>query len=123
MKTGSSLAIEAKLAAKNARENGLTQASIASAVGASQSQVSRILSGASSRRSRLFVEVCKYAREHRAKRPRQTLCVELTSALDDVWDGTTRHAEALALVIRSLGALGSASPLRQQHLGGDRVAE
>lgn len=106
MHIGANLRAEAQLALNRARELGLTQAAIAEAVGASQSQVSRVLSGAGVRRSRLFDAVCKYVFSIDAKRPGLAESKELTSALADVWDGTPEHAAALALVIRSLGALG-----------------
>jgi transcriptional regulator with XRE-family HTH domain len=105
MSANASLKSEARLATKRAKEIGLTQAMIASALGASQSQVSRVLSGAGSRRSRLFDEVCKYVFSIDAGQSNVDESKELTSALAEVWDGTAGHARALALVIRSLGAL------------------
>ena len=110
MKTDGDLAVEASLAAQRAADLGLTQAMIASAVGASQSQVSRVLSGAGVRRSRLFDDVCKYVFSIGSEKPSVSQSVELTSALEAVWDGTAVHAKALALVIRSLGALRASAP-------------
>jgi transcriptional regulator with XRE-family HTH domain len=111
MKTPPSLATEAALVAEHAKTVGLTQQHIAEAVGASQSQVSRILSGGGLRRSKLFERVCKYVFSVTTDPP--TAAPErspaLMAALGDVWDGTPGHAEALALVIRSLGALGGAA--------------
>jgi transcriptional regulator with XRE-family HTH domain len=106
----SDLLSEATAAAQAARSAGLSQQDIAFALGASQSQVSRILSGKSTRRSRLFDDVCIYAYEaekksqHRMK-PSASSCTTLLDAIDAVWDGTERHAKALAVVIRSLGSL------------------
>ena len=101
---------EAMAAASAALKSGLSQDQIASYVGASQSQVSRILSGKSLRRSKLFDKVCIYAYEslHQTQgkpKPAASSCSELLAALDAVWDGTDRHARALATVIRSLGSL------------------
>lgn len=103
---------EALAAARAATAAGLRQTDIAGALGASQSQVSRILSGRSLRRSRLFDEVCIYAfdalRERDAiSKPAAASNAVLTAALDAVWDGSERHAQALALIIRSLAALGA----------------
>lgn len=106
----SDLLSEAMAAAQAVRSAGLSQQDIASALGTSQSQVSRILSGKSTRRSRLFDDVCIYAYDaekqiqHRMK-PSASSCTTLLDAIDAVWDGTERHAKALAVVIRSLGSL------------------
>jgi len=113
MNARASIRSEAKLATSRAKSIGLTQAAIAEAVCASQSQVSRVLSGKSRRRSRLFDTVCKYVfsvnNANDGLRTPQD-CDQLMRALGEVWDGSEAHAEALALVIRSLGALGSAQP-------------
>jgi transcriptional regulator with XRE-family HTH domain len=93
--------------AQRARLAGLTQVHIAKAVSASQSQVSRVLSGRAVRRSRLFDEICIYV--NNAVKGVSSEVVrendELIDAIANVWDGTARHARALAEVIRSLGAL------------------
>ena len=96
----------------HAKAAGLTQQRIAVAVGASQSQVSRILAGVGSRRSKLFERVCKYvfSASGGASIGAPEKNAALMAALGDVWDGTPGHADALALVIRSLGALGAATP-------------
>ena len=101
---------EAKLAAAQARQRGLTQEHIAQAIGASQSQVSRVLSGRSKRRSKLLDSVCKYVFSSGRSSKKSAPPAELTQALRAVWDGTPEHAHALALVIRSLGALGANPP-------------
>jgi transcriptional regulator with XRE-family HTH domain len=111
----SDLLSEAMAAAQAARSAGLSQQDIASALGASQSQVSRILSGKSTRRSRLFDEICIYAydaqRQHQSqKKPLADSCPTLLDAIDAIWDGTERHAKALAVVIRSLGSLSQHEP-------------
>lgn len=98
--------VEALLAAKRAKELGLTQFQLASAMGASQSQVSRVLSGRARRRSKLLDRVCKYVFSvELGERPRPQTNLELMTALSAVWDGTAEHAQALALVIRSLSSL------------------
>lgn len=107
------LQAEALAAASAARSAGLSQKDIADALGVSQPQVSRILAGKSTRRTRLFESVCMYAydaeaRAHQGTKPPAHSCSTLLDALDAIWDGTDRHAKALALVIRSLGSLSSA---------------
>ena len=115
MNVSANLKSEAYLAATRARELGLTQAAIAEVLGASQSQVSRVLSGAGARRSRLFEEVCRYVFSIDEKPSKSEDSKELITALNEVWDGTPGHARALAIVIRSLGAL-SASALPAQSV-------
>jgi transcriptional regulator with XRE-family HTH domain len=105
-------ATEALLAAQEARKRGLTQTEIAKAVGASQSQVSRLLAGHCQRHSKLLQRVCEYvfySQKDRSISPQQSPA--LMEALAAVWDGTPQHAEALALVIRSLGGLTSTHPV------------
>ena len=96
-------------AAELCRHHGISQAQIADAVGASQSQVSRILAGRGQRQSRLTEEVCLYverlvgggvtAEAVRRNDP-------LIESLRATWDGSLAHAHALSAVIRSLAALG-----------------
>lgn len=119
MNASSDLRTEALLAASRAREAGLTQWDIATALDASQSQVSRVLTGQSKRRSRLFDEICKYVFSIGLSSHRDVPPSELTDALHSVWDGTPEHAKALALVIRSLGALGTVgmSATRSRNVG------
>lgn len=109
-------ATEALLAAQEARKRGLTQTDIAKAVGASQSQVSRLLAGHCQRRSKLLTRVCEYVfytQKPTGVIPQQSPV--LMEALATVWDGTPQHAQALALVIRSLGGLsGKASSTRNK---------
>lgn len=101
---------EARLAAAQARKHGFTQEQIAFAVGASQSQVSRVLSGRSKRRSKLLDSVCKYVFSIQKASIKGSPPAELIEALDTIWDGTPEHAHALTLVIRSLGALSTIVP-------------
>lgn len=50
----------ARQAAARAKQLGMTQEAIANALGASQSQVSRVLSGHAKRHSKLLGAACKY---------------------------------------------------------------
>lgn len=95
------------LAARRAKELGLTQQEISKAIHADQSQVSRVLSGKSKRRSRVFIEVCNYVNRSKPSIGSELVKEndELISAIASVWDGSTSHASALATVIRSLSAL------------------
>lgn len=96
-------------AAQTCRLHGITQAEIANALDASQSQVSRILQAQGLRASRLFEEVCLYVERFEggvtidAVRENE----ELISALKVTWDGSATHARALASVIKSLAVLGT----------------
>jgi transcriptional regulator with XRE-family HTH domain len=93
-------------AAARAKQLGLTQGGIATALGASQSQVSRVLSGLAKRHSKLLDAVCKYVFSHPHRESDGTDGNhELMQAISDVWDGTPQHAHALATVIRSLSLL------------------
>lgn len=104
----SDLQARTSAAADECRSRGITQAQIADALGASQSQVSRILSGQPQRKSRLAEEVCLYVERfvdggisaEAVKKNR-----DLVEALQSVWDGSAGHAKALSTVIRSLGTL------------------
>lgn len=115
MKANPDLRAEALAIARQARAAGITQTDLAMATGASQPQVSRILRGQLSRRSRLFEEISVYVRSASpgvspgAVRRNE----ELINALAIAWDGTSQHAMALAAVIRSLGALQKAPKLAQ----------
>lgn len=89
------------------RQHGISQVQIAEGVGASQSQVSRILSGRGLRHSRLMEEVClfveRFGQGVTAEAVRDS--DELIDALKSTWDGSASHAKALSTVIRSLSAL------------------
>ena len=90
------------------KTEGISQTEIAEALGVSQSQVSRILAGQVKRHSKLFEDLSIYAQKRFEGISPKLVCEnqQLINAIADVWDGTTRHAQALACVIRSLGALG-----------------
>lgn len=82
---------------------------IATALGASQSQVSRILHAKGLRASRLSEDVCMYVERFEGGVTSTAVRNNdvLIDALASTWDGSAKHANALALVIRSLCALGS----------------
>jgi transcriptional regulator with XRE-family HTH domain len=89
------------------KDAGITQSTIASAIGVNQSQVSRVLSGRIVRHTKLLEKLCIYASSqlHLNKRPTVSRNAELMAALSEVWDGSDAHAHALAQVIRSLATL------------------
>ena len=102
---------EMRARAANARRictaHGIAQADIAAHVGASQSQVSRILKGEGIRASRLFEEVCLFVERFEGSVSADAVRSnrELVEALQATWDGSASHAKALAAVIRSLAVL------------------
>ncbi len=93
------------LAALRIKKFDITQEELSKAIGASQSQVSRILSGRTSASSKLALDLCTYVSLIGGGVSREAVASndELTDALKDVWDGTPAHARALVTVIRSLG--------------------
>lgn len=100
------------MAAEACRRSGINQQTIADALGASQSQVSRILSGRSNRWSRLAEEVCLYVERVAGGGVSAEAVqgnVDLVSAVQSVWDGSAAHARALSTVIRSLAVLHGAT--------------
>lgn len=107
MKKHHNISAYALLISNNARARGITQNQIAEAIGASQPQVSRILSGHISRPSMTFKKICRYVQTEtegvtlKAVRDNE----ELISALAATWDGSAHHATALAAVIRGLSVL------------------
>lgn len=109
------LKYEAGRLADRAKALGVTQEAIANAVGASQSQVSRVLSGAGVRRSRLFDEICIYVENLATGVTPDQVCrnEELLLAIASVWDGTAHQARVLAGIIRSLGGLTLRPPARE----------
>lgn len=106
------LMARAERSRKICKTRGVTQAQIAADLGASQSQVSRILKGDGLRSSRLAEEVCLYLEKFEggvtaaAVRGNE----ELVNALVATWDGSATHARALASVIRSLCAFRQGTP-------------
>ena len=95
----------------------ITQIELSSVLGVSQSQISRVLSGHTSGRSKLLHKICVYA-EYQPELPspsRITTNESLISAIADVWDGTPEHADAIAVVIRSLKALSPSVLMRPRR--------
>lgn len=89
------------------RTGNLSQEQIAAEVGASQSQVSRILSGRGKRFSRLSADICTCVERLNGIGDVRVAAEEnqdLMSAIRETWDGSATHAIALATVIRSLAA-------------------
>lgn len=96
----------AATAKTEARRLALSQVLIAAACGLSQSQVSRALAGDPRAGKRAHQVVCTYVHDvARERRGERTVSPVLQQAVAEVWDGTPRHAQALAMVIRSLAAL------------------
>lgn len=95
------------LAAQRAKSLGLTQESISIALGASQSQVSRVLSGQTKKYAGLAERVCNYVNSHIQGVSRESIASndDLMDALASVWDGSSQQARLLANLIRSAGAL------------------
>lgn len=90
-----------------ARRGGMSQSELASALNVSQSQISRVLSGQTARVTPIMHKLCEFLMGSLAStsvdRVRENR--ELLEAIAFAWDGSPRHAEALATVIRSLRAL------------------
>ena len=90
-------------------EKKVSQLEIAAATGIDQSQVSRILNGEFRRSSKNVQKLCLYANSLLgiSEKPSPATNQVLMLAIGDVWDGTDKHAMALATVIRSLSSLHS----------------
>lgn len=88
-----------KLAVES-KEIGLK--TISNATGVHISQVSRILSGQSKRLSGNVEKICKFARQ--LSLPPQSIESEeiLMAAVKDLWDGTEKHAIALASLLKAI---------------------
>lgn len=95
--------------ATRAKEIGLSQSQLASAINSDQSQISRVLAGKIKRPTRVFQELCIYVlKGNQGIDPCLVRESEvLVNALASVWDGTSSHASALANVIKALGAFRS----------------
>jgi len=89
-------------------ESGLSQAEIAYAAGVSQPAVSRLMSRAPVRSGRAFKKICIYALESRQSMHQRRAAgikdASLIAAIQEVWNGTPEHAQALAAMIRAAGA-------------------
>lgn len=82
----------------------ITQATIASATGIHQSQISRILSGQIRRSSKNVHILCKYAISLRreARYGDGRAAEALSATVLRVWDGTQHHADALLELLEAL---------------------
>lgn len=85
----------------------LTQAVLAERAGVSQAAVSRLLERPPNSNGRAFKRLCVYAHsKHNERRPMLSSSREgaaLVAALEEVWNGTPEHAQALAAMIRAAG--------------------
>lgn len=102
-----SLADECRWLRARFRALALRQQEVAQALGVSQAQISRILAGRISRRSRVMQALSIYV-QHRSPRTRHAAVTSnkvLQEALMAAWDGTPSHADALALLIKAAAAL------------------
>lgn len=85
----------------------MSQSEMALALNVSQSQVSRLLSGQATRVTPLMHKLCEFLMGSLSStsvdRVRENS--ELVEAIAFAWDGSPRHAAALAAVIRSLRVL------------------
>ena len=92
------------------RQRSVTQEALAIDLKVSQSQISRVLAGRLKRRTELLRNLSGYV--DRLVSGKTTSVVRknelLMRALMETWDGSEAHAQALAIVIRSLRALGPA---------------
>lgn len=105
------------------RDKRMSQSEIASALGASQAQVSRILAGRAQKQSRLFEEVCLYLEKLDGGVTTEAVRAneELLEAVASIWDGSAQNARAISVVIRSLAALTGVSAESQIIKGGEHV--
>lgn len=97
------------------RSMHFTQQYVAHELNISQAQVSRVLSGKLKRRSRLLDElsVYVYGSIEQTRRSAVLANTTLQDALAETWDGTESHAQALAVVIRSMALLRPTTNRRQ----------
>lgn len=105
--TSETLQAQALRAAQVFKKLAIRQEVVAAAVGASQSQVSRVLAGRLARSSKLFRSICVYADSigQGVSLDAVRANSELVEALAVTWDGSAEHSQALAAVIRSLAVL------------------
>lgn len=87
------------------KRQGLKQVDIAAAVGCDQGQVSRLLKGTSSSRSRTYRQICEYVfRGDTAEREVGEQIIR--EALTDCWDGSSDDARDIATILRAVGTFG-----------------
>jgi len=84
-------------------DSALCQVNVSKECHVSQSQISRILAGQFRRRSKNVNILCEYANikieKHKADPVQNRI---LMDALAETWDGTDRHAKAIAKVLKAL---------------------
>lgn len=84
----------------------ITQESVYLTTGVHQSQVSRILSGHTKRASKNVLKLCKYSDSlHNSHSTDAPIVPCIQKAINQVWDGSPEHAEAIAKVILSLNGM------------------
>lgn len=89
---------------KKFREAGMSQPEIAIGTGINQSQVSRILAGRFKRRSKNVDKICKYAKiKVVADKISPINNQALMEALSYAWDGSEKHAKAIAKILYAIG--------------------
>jgi hypothetical protein len=95
-----------ELTAALAERGAEGQTQIAKEAGVSQSAVSRILGSCPNRYGSAFKRLCKYAgiqlEELPSRAGRRQLPAPLADAVRRAWDGSPRHAEALAKALLAI---------------------
>ncbi|MGZ3857875.1 MAG: helix-turn-helix domain-containing protein [Bacteriovorax sp.] len=106
MQTIKSPAVIAKKLKAEFDRRGENQDSIAINTGIDQSQISRILNGKFKKAQGRNVEkICKYANislKNLEMPPDPSKNKVLMTAIEQIWDGSDKHAEAIAEVLRAL---------------------
>lgn len=80
------------------RRDGLRQQDVADQAGVSQSTVSRAVRGRRQRVTKEYVRLCSYIQDQGFGPSAPT---KAHVALDETWDGSDQHAEALAVLIKA----------------------
>lgn len=88
------------------KSTGCTQSDLSAETGIHQSQLSRILGGEARRLSKNLMALCKYANiSVEMKDPQPEANPDLMQALRETWNGSERHAQQLAMLIRKAGPI------------------
>lgn len=88
------------------KSTACTQSDLSARTGIHQSQLSRILNGEARRISKNLLVLCKYANiSVEMKDPQPETNPDLMQALRDTWNGSERHAQQLAMLIRKAGPI------------------
>jgi transcriptional regulator with XRE-family HTH domain len=85
------------------RDRRLTQEDVATAAGVSQATVSRTLHRQPQRSGAAYLRLCSYIQEETV--PANDAPANLIAAVRQTWDGSERHAAALAELIDASGRL------------------